>query len=357
MKPEESMNAQIDGSLLEDAPLEDPSDDLLGRSSFSRSLAQAMLRMNTEHGFVFALYGPWGSGKSTTLNFVLRYINDLTSEEEKPIVVRFNPWWFSGEEQLLLMFFREMRTALSKPDMPKTLRQVGEKIQAFSTLLTPFDYVPGATSVSSPIRKIMSLVGETIRDVGMQAETDVVGVKKEIDKALQSQPRKLLVVIDDIDRLTAEEMRLMFRLIKAVANFPRTIYLLAFDREVVVDAIDDLYPASGDDYLEKIVQAPFNLPLPDRTALQRILLTSLEVLLKTTPSELWDKDTWENVYLDGIDQLVDGPRGIKRLLNALFCAYPAVVGEVNPVDFVAIETLRVLQLGNPSGCRWRGEKS
>jgi predicted KAP-like P-loop ATPase len=57
-----------------DTPLQDPSQDLLGRSRFARGLAQGILQMDAEHGFVVALHGPWGSGKSTTLNFVLHYI-------------------------------------------------------------------------------------------------------------------------------------------------------------------------------------------------------------------------------------------------------------------------------------------
>ena len=97
-KTDQPNNDPVDSSLLEDAPLENPENDLLGRSSFSRSLAQAILNMGAEHGFVFAVFGPWGSGKSTTLNFVLHYINDLSTDSDKPILVRFNPWWFSGQD-------------------------------------------------------------------------------------------------------------------------------------------------------------------------------------------------------------------------------------------------------------------
>ena len=50
---------------------------------------------------------------------------------------------------------------------------------------------------------------------------------------------RVLVVMDDLDRIQPNEMREMFRLVKGVADFPNTIYLLSFDREVVIDAIAD----------------------------------------------------------------------------------------------------------------------
>ncbi len=92
---------------------------------------------------------------------------------------------------------------------------------------------------------------------------------------------------------------------------------------------------------EKIIQVPFEIPLVDRVSLRHALGQRLDVILANTPDGMFDQSYWSNVFLDGIDPLIQVPRDIVRLTNTLTVTYPSVVGEVNPVDFVAIEALRV----------------
>ncbi len=69
-----------------------------------------------------------------------------------------------------------------------------------------------------------------------------------------------MVIIDDIDRLTAAEIRQIFQLVKLSARFPYVVYVLAFDRDAVAEALSELGVTSGEEYLEKIVQVSFDLP-------------------------------------------------------------------------------------------------
>jgi len=94
-------------SLWSDKPLEDPKDDKLERETFSQRLADSIRAMAPSDGIVIAIYGAWGSGKSSVLNFVERYLSQ-GGEAQAPIVVRFNPWWFSGREDVVLQFFFQM---------------------------------------------------------------------------------------------------------------------------------------------------------------------------------------------------------------------------------------------------------
>jgi hypothetical protein len=59
----------------------------------------------------------------------------------------------------------------------------------------------------------------------------------------------MLVVIDDQTVLFVEEIRIMFGLIKGVADFPNVIYLLAFGREIVSRSLQELQDLPGEDYL------------------------------------------------------------------------------------------------------------
>lgn len=64
-------------------------------------------------------------------------------------------------------------------------------------------------------------------------------------------------------------------------------------------------------------------------------------MLTGTPKELFDQAYWGNIYLEGIDHFIGTPRDAIRLANTLFVTYPSLRKEVNAVDFIAIETLRV----------------
>jgi len=71
------------------------------------------------------------------------------------------------------------------------------------------------------------------------------------------------------------------------------------------------------------------------------LIEELNTILIGTPEELFDKTYWGNVFWDGIDFFINNVRDIKRLTNAIRITYPSVKGEVNPIDFIAIETIRI----------------
>lgn len=133
----------------------------------------------------------------------------------------------------------------------------------------------------------------------------------------------------------------MFRVIKAVADFPNTIYLLAFDKEIVAISLEIQHGMRGEEYLKKIVQVPFDLPIPDKTALRKLFSEQLNVIFSDIPQDQFDETYWGNVFWDGIDHFLNTIRDVKLLINAIKVTYPPVRGEVNPVDFAAIETIRV----------------
>jgi predicted KAP-like P-loop ATPase len=309
--------------LSSDSPLINPDHDELEYSAFAQSIAKAITSMVPSNGLVMSLNGSWGFGKTTALNFIVHYLQQYDTAQ-KPIIVKFNPWWFSNREDLTRLLISQINTALGKKDY----KEIKRKIADFAELISKIPVVPGVEA------------GGFLAD-RLRKKSEISYLKDSIGKLLIAKNKKILVIIDDIDRLEAEEIRELFRTIKAVADFPNTIYLLAFDNKVVLNALEKDFTASGSDYLEKIVQVPFSLPIPDKISLQRLLFSKLDHILIGTPSELFDKAYWTNVYFDGIDDLISSPRDVTRLFNALRTTYPALVGEVNPVDLIAIEAIRV----------------
>lgn len=319
-------------ALSADRPSTDPNDDLFGHAPFAKSLADSISRYPSSDGLVLALYGPWGSGKSTVLGYVSHYL-EQQSEGSRPAVVTFNPWWFSGQENLARAFLGQLQAVL--PTKSEKFKKLGDLLGDFA------EGIGGLIDLSGMTGGAAGKLGKFIGMVTKRKPKDIPALKSEISKILKEAGKRILVVIDDIDRLTPEETRQLFTVIKALADFPNVVYLLAFDRDVAAQAIEQQSGLPGERYLEKIIQVPFELPPVDRVALRAALFRRLDQVLGDTTDGLFDQTYWTNVFFDGIDPLLQVPRDVVRFTNTLSVTYPAVRGEVNPVDFIALEAIRV----------------
>ncbi len=325
------MSIQHYCTLSADKPLMDPQEDQLGYALFAKHLAFSLTRMVPAEGFVVAIYGPWGSGKTTLLNFLFHYFTRAPVDEQ-PIIVPFNPWWFSGHEKLAKHFFDQLQASLASGDVD--LANLQAKMAEFADMVSELP-----ASIHIPYISIGKIAVEFTPL--KSSVKNVIKLKMEIAEELRKQLRRIFVTVDDIDRLNPEEIRQLFGVIKSVADFPNIVYLLTFDKKVVIEALRESQGISGESYLEKIVQFPFEMPLPDRSSLYRLLFARLEDIMAATPEGLFDQTYWGQVFMRGIEHFISTPRKINLLTNTLSVTYPAVQGEVNPVDFIGIETLRI----------------
>ena len=328
-------------TVLYDTALTDPKEDKLGRAPFAKSLAISIMAMDASETFVIGLQGPWGSGKSSVLNFVREYVKN--APEEKPVlVVNFNPWWFSGSDHLLTEFFRQFRAQINKPDnKSKNLEKLSKALDVFSKALGAAAYIPG---VAAWLKLGIDATAEASKMLDTAAKAprkDINQAKEAISEILQDQSARILVILDDLDRLQPDELLQIFQVVKAVADFPKTIYILSYEREAVLGALKTAGVHAPNEYLEKIVQAPFDLPLPDRFDLRKLTGEHLSRIFAEGPQASWNDDRWQEVYPGGIEDLIRTPRNLKQLINALRFAYPPVRGHVDPVDFVAIHAIRL----------------
>ena len=257
-------------------------------------------------------------------------------ENERPIVIEFNPWWFSGQEHLARAFLGQLQAVLPKRN--EAFKELGEMLGNFS------EGIGGLLDLAGITGGMGEKAGALIKTFTERPPKDVPALKEEICAILQQSGKRIIIMIDDIDRLEAEEMRQLFTVIKALADFPNVIYLLAFDQAVVVQAIEKYSGMPGQAYLEKIIQVPFVVPQVDRTVLLNGLANRLEEILEGTPEYLCDQTHWNSFFYNGFDKLFTVPRDIVRFCNTVSVTYPAVRGEVNAVDFTVIEAIRVFLL-------------
>lgn len=158
----------------------------------------------------------------------------------------------------------------------------------------------------------------------------------------------MLVVIDDVDRLTGPETRLLFQLIKANADFPNMVYLVLFQREVVEAALTRELSTDGGDYLKKIVQVGFDVPHIQRSKLEAVLTSKLDALLQSEPVQaLWEKERWPEIFIPGLRPYFETLRDVYRFISVLSLQVAVFsrggAFEVNPIDLISLEVLRVFE--------------
>lgn len=319
-------------TLSADRPQTDPSRDLFGYAPFAQTLTKTICNYRSSDPLVLGLYGAWGSGKSTILKFICHNLNAML-EKDRPIVIEFNPWWFSGQEHLARAFLGQLQAVL--PNKNAAFKKLGELLENFS------EGIGGAIDVVASTGGFGKKVGSLVKSILKRPPKDVPALKEEICTILQQSKKHIVIMIDDIDRLEAEEIRQLFTVIKALADFPNVIYLLAFDQAVIVRAIEKYSDMPGHEYLEKIIQVSFVVPLVDRTILLNGLWKRLDEILKGTPEYLFERSHWNSVFYNGFDKFFTVPRNIVRFCNTLSVTYPTVCGEVNAADFIIIEAIRL----------------
>lgn len=282
-----------------DNPIKKYDDDTLRRSSSALSLAAELRDLDVSEGAVVAVMGPWGSGKTSLLNLIRE---DLANSKPKLPVIDFNPWMFSGAEQLVEVFFVELAAQLRIKK--GRLASVAEEVEAYGDLLSPLSIIPGVGSWIDRLRG----AGSAVRKFQERRKESVTARRETLAGKLAELDRPLVVVIDDIDRLNTNEIRDIFKLVRLTASFPKIIYLLAFDRLRVEQALTD----SGLDdrsYLEKIVQLSVNVP-PVQSA---VLLSQLGRALSEALDDLgdiqpFDGGRWQDILAEVVFPLMGNMR-------------------------------------------------
>jgi predicted KAP-like P-loop ATPase len=317
-----------------DEPITSKHQDRFGRAPYAARIAETIARRLDPSSIVIGLFGPWGDGKTS----VLKMMEESLDQHGQVVTIRFNPWHFPSEDALLRGFFATLAEALGKEPAFK------EKAAA---LLESYGGILSVISVALPGVEINP--GEAAKQIGESlSKVSLDKLKDQIDALLGQSGKRLVILIDDIDRLDRQETHAIFKLVKLSASFKYTCYVLAFDDEVVAAALGERYGAGGQEagraFLEKIIQVPLHLPPADQMSLREIAFEGVEHALNQAGIVLDQRqiDVFTRHFVDGLEPKLETPRVAKLYTNALMFALPLVKGEVNIAEFMLVEGLRVL---------------
>lgn len=316
-----------DGKIPGDNPIRDPKEDVLGRNDVAESFVNHVLELDVSEGAVVGVFGPWGSGKTSFINLA----REKFKERGNP-VFDFNPWMFSGTEQLVQRFFTELSSEFDIHVNNNTLAKIGE----ISKWLAPI-----VSFWNSRISRLMKEFGEALQD----GKKEIKGQREKISKALKREfkEHRGIVVLDDVDRLTTDEIRTIFKLVRLTANFPNLVYIVACDRFRVEEALGE-NGLSGRDYLEKIFQLPYNLPEAPSRALQEQIEESVSAIArveKSTHSTPFDQEHWRFVFLGIVEPLIRNMRDVRRYEAAVRGTLINLSGQVELADVLGLEAIRI----------------
>jgi predicted KAP-like P-loop ATPase len=331
--------------------------DGLERSRFTNYLLNVLMQVNVEHGAVVGLEGNWGSGKT----WVLRQLEPLAEEHasgQRLLFLHFNPWMVSGALDLVAAMLGQLSKQLAEQGRKSTtgsgkrlLTKAVKAIDKYAGALTAVKHaapafnllVPGAGIVVGGIAAGMETVGEVARKVvpalpEAAAKKSLPALREEIRKALEAFDRKIVVIIDDLDRITPAEIAAMVQAVKAVADFPNVVYLLAYERDTLADALrDSLRLKNGHAYLEKIVQLPVGLPELPARRMQQFAEIQLRLALPADIPNDEVLDVENGVTI--VAALMQTPRDVRRLRTRLMIVLRELRGEVNLADVMVAEAI------------------
>lgn len=312
-----------------DRPIDSVEQDLLDRAPLAQVLA-AQATAQVGDGFVMGVAGAWGSGKTSLLNLMVGVIK----ERNAGYVVRFDPWLFSSSEELVLRFLREVQAQLGRSGQ---LGEAAARIGEYAQLLAPLSTLAHAPWLTAPMTVSGLLARRRLkRQAGVSAQEQRVRVAEVLGRL----DRRLVVVIDDLDRLMPGEVRDVVRLVKLVADFPNTTYVLAYDQQRVASALGASDEQDGLEFLEKIVQLTHEVPPVSSMSISRVLTASINAAVGDLERYRFDESAYANLFAHA-QELFGSVRDVRRFTNVLPGTLALTGKEVELADVLALEALRV----------------
>lgn len=320
--------------LYEDIPIKTEAEDILHRQQFIYAI-EGLIRANKQMGdagFVIGLEGSWGSGKTSILNILEKDFTEHYSDEF--VVVRFDSWLTSDCASLTVEFFKTLRDAAPKRGLLHNSSKMFANFVKNISISFPFQ----GSSLKIDFAK--RLQDDTLREQ-----------KNKIVKKLSTSDRYIVCIIDDLDRLSHEQILYVMQLVKNIADFPRVIYILAYDREILTRALGDSDGENGESFIEKVVQLPISMPELYKRDIGRYFFRQLKNIIcgysRQEESELVLQEVNGNFVEDSVYKAIipylKDMRSCKRILNAFQTRYSLAYDFCNDEDLMYIVILTLYE--------------
>lgn len=322
--------------------------DELGRKEFAWRIADVLAKRDDSDSLVIGIDAPWGEGKTSVLNMIVERLKKEAPDASRTLLggniltIKFNPWRFSDEQELLKNFYDILADKLgtSLETTLEKLSKFAKGKEKYAQLLDKLQInLPGDISINYKVSEAVKSISEFKSDIDLEEQKDKLG------KILRDANYKIVIIMDDIDRLNKEEMHTVFRLVKLSADIPKVSYILSFDGDKVALALSDKYgsPEAGKAFLEKIIQVHLLLPPVSSQRLLPLAIKGIKAALEISEIALSEGELriFQDLFYRAFEWRITNPRLSNRLTNSLSFALPLIKGELNTLDFILIESIKV----------------
>ena len=287
-----------------DAAVTRREDDQLNRWPFAREI-YGIATGPRDWSVRVGIYGEWGTGKTSVLEFI-----EAMARRDGQIVIRFNPWEHSTKDAL----WRAFVLAIFK--QPRLAKAAGAKLARAKGLLGSFlkraRIIEAGTGVWS--EKAAKGVG-----VGLELVKSFLGFNEKDLKSFREGlgEKRVIVLVDDLDRTAAELVPEILFALKQLMNIPGFSFVCAFDPAVVGQVLRDHHPGFGDGlkFLEKVIDYPRWLPPPPPAGLAALAIADAKRYCEYVP---------ETELRDALQLLPPNPRSIRQFIRLLALLGPQI---------------------------------
>ncbi len=316
----------------------DESPDKLNRTVFAEYIADVMLTLPKDSGFVLSLEAPWGHGKTSVLNLIQKRFKEKEVKNQ-PIVCKFNPWMMGSAETLVQNLLVQLAASIELPDHVEDGKKAAKALLTYSEMFSVLKFVPGTEPWATLIKGVFEAVGKSTEKIADLKKLDIEKRRDEVVEALRDLDQQIVIIVDDIDRLPPKEVFEIVRLVKAVADFPCVVYILCYDPSYVEASLKSAQIEEPGLYLDKIVQMKLSLPVISGDDLEALFEQEYDALPREENVFPNMAERLNKLWYRGLREILETPRDIKRLFNRVRFVEPGCRGNVNRADLLALQAI------------------
>jgi len=294
---------------LTDRPVGSLAEESLGVKDYMEALSEFVVTCETP--MTISIQADWGAGKTSMMNLVKSKL-----EDQKIETIWFNTWQFSqfnmGDDlpiSLLSQFAKKFEVE-EKSSIKKSLNFLKKGSKVLATTVADKAVSGGG-----------DILGAMLDDsTSTDASEVIIELKNELSKAVADKIRntgndRVIIFIDDLDRLVPEKAVELLETMKLFLDIHGCVFVLAIDYNVVVKGLETKFGGKvsdekGRSFFDKIIQLPFNLPV----AQYDISKYFKELLQGKFEYREDDIETFVKLANNSVGF---NPRSMKRLFNSL----------------------------------------
>ena len=299
-------------SFIFDNPIEDEDDDMLDYTSSAHTLAENIKSIDVKHSCSIGLIAPWGMGKTSYLNILSKCF-----DKESFIVLRFNPRHSISSDNIQADFFNLLFSTLAQYD------------SRFNSSLKDYLKAINIVAENNLIDKILNK--SKIWDKWVE--------KNEVNDAIKHINKRIIVFIDDFDRLLREEIIEVFKLIDGNASFTNLIFISAYDKEYV-NKIIECDHSQYNSFADKFFTIEVHLPLRPYATIYNYLLDNISLSLNISKEVKEEYNSIIGANLDVVQRYLPTIRDVKRFLNIFIHGFAMLREEVEFKDYFFLSLIR-----------------